>query len=182
MLGLNDLCVPCQPDRQGWFLPNEASKDLDPSPSSLLVPHSLSAKKAQDFQHSPTHQKSGRLRKDETYCFLDISQNFSSVYSFRREKRNPLGLIKESLLAQGQALDQRIRGKCRCQSRTRMSSPGPISFFSIIHCSKTEFNNVQSRFKYKYNYPINGHLMEQETQLQRKQVELICKFILLKRK
>lgn len=67
------MCPASQPANQNWIFPNQASKNLDPCPRDSLSDPDF-AKKAQDCQHSQTHQKPGRLREDETYCFLDFSQ------------------------------------------------------------------------------------------------------------
>lgn len=54
MLSISDLRVPCQPDRQGWILPNEASQDLDTCSSSLSDPYSLPGG-LQTLSTPPTH-------------------------------------------------------------------------------------------------------------------------------
>lgn len=79
----------CQADTC-WILCNEVSRDLAPCLwTSLFLTFLLCQEGSGLCQHSQAHQRPGRLRKDETYCFLDLSPISPRQHFYSQSGKKP---------------------------------------------------------------------------------------------
>lgn len=151
------LSVPCQPDRQGWILPNEAKRDLSPCLRASLFLTFVLCQEGSGLSTLPSVSQVKARQADKKWNlllprFLSLKAIFLfSVYSFRKktvwisaEVNIWLERVSTFQTTWEEPEDQESSRVLFVDLDTGWVPPGPVSFFSITNTVQTKLNNVQS--------------------------------------